>query len=68
LSVVGFSDDDFAQEMSPPLTTVRQPAYEIGKRAAKVVLGRSNGQIKGPGRHEELPVKLIVRQSTREIK
>jgi DNA-binding LacI/PurR family transcriptional regulator len=54
--------------MSPPLTTVRQPAYEIGKRAAKVVLGRSNGQIKGPGRHEELPVKLIVRQSTREIK
>jgi LacI family transcriptional regulator len=68
LSVVGFSDDDFAQEMSPPLTTVRQPAYEIGRRAAEIVLGRSKGQIRGRGRHQELPVKLIVRQSTREIK
>jgi len=67
LSVVGFSDDEFAQEMLPPLTTVRQPAYEIGKRAAEVVLGRSSGQIRGKGRHEELPVNLIVRQSTREI-
>ena len=34
VSVVGFSDDGFAQEMSPPLTTVRQPAYEIGRRWA----------------------------------
>jgi len=68
LSVVGFSDDDFAQEMSPPLTTVRQPAYEIGMRAAKVVLGRSRGQMRGSGKHDELPVKLIVRESTREIK
>jgi len=68
LSVVGFSDDDFAQEMLPPLTTVRQPAYEIGKRAAEIILGRSNGHLRGKGRHHELPVKLIVRESTREIK
>lgn len=65
LSVVGFSDDDFAAEMSPPLTSVRQPAYEIGQRAAEVVLGRSLGHIRDRGRHEELPVKLIVRESSR---
>ncbi len=64
LSVVGFSDDDFACEMSPPLTTVRQPAYEIGRRAAELILGRSMGSIRDRGHHEELPVRLIVRESS----
>jgi len=64
LSVVGFADEDFACEMTPPLTSVRQPAYEIGQRAAEVVLGRSLGQIRDRGRHEELPVTLIVRESS----
>lgn len=68
LSVVGFSDDDFAEEMMPPLTTVHQPAYEIGKRAAEIVLARSGGKIKGKGRHEDLPVELVVRKSTGQIR
>jgi LacI family transcriptional regulator, galactose operon repressor len=68
LSVVGFSDEDFSCEMSPPLTTVRQPAYEIGQRAAEVVLGRSLGRIRDRGRHEELPVKLIARESSQEYR
>lgn len=68
LTVVGFADDDFACEMSPSLTTVRQPAYEIGRRAAEVVLGRSSGRIRDRGRHEELPVSLIVRESSREYR
>jgi LacI family transcriptional regulator len=68
LTVVGFSDDDFALEMSPPLTTVRQPAYEIGRRAAEVVLDRSLGRTREQGRHEELPVILIVRESSQELR
>jgi DNA-binding LacI/PurR family transcriptional regulator len=68
LSVVGFSDDDFASEMMPPLTTVRQPAYEIGRRAAEVILGRSNGKFRDRARHEELPVSLIARESSQEFK
>jgi LacI family transcriptional regulator len=64
LSVVGFSDDDFAGEMSPPLTTVRQPAYEIGQAAAEIVLARSSGRIRGDIQREELPVGLLIRQST----
>jgi LacI family transcriptional regulator len=67
LTVVGFSDDGFATEMEPPLTTVRQPAYEIGRHAAEVVLGRSRGEIRGNGRRDELPVSLIVRESSQEL-
>src|SRR5262249_15388845 len=44
LSVVGYSDDGFAHEMTPPLTTVRQPAYAIGQKAAELVLSRSMGK------------------------
>lgn len=64
LSVIGFSDGDFSAEMAPPLTTVRQPAYEIGRRAAEIVLARSQGRIRDRGHHEELPVKMVIREST----
>jgi LacI family transcriptional regulator len=67
LTVVGFSDDGFAAEMTPPLTTVRQPAYEIGRRAAEVVLGRSEGKFRDRARHEELAVTLVVRGSSQTI-
>ncbi len=45
VSVIGFSDDDFSEEMEPSLTTVRQPSYDIGRKAAELVLGRSQGKL-----------------------
>jgi LacI family transcriptional regulator len=65
ISVVGFSDDGFAADMSPPLTTIRQPSYEIGRRAAEIVLGRSMETIQERRISEKLPVSLVVRESTR---
>jgi DNA-binding LacI/PurR family transcriptional regulator len=38
IAIVGFSDDIRAALISPPLTTVHQPAYEVGKRAAQKLL------------------------------
>jgi LacI family transcriptional regulator len=64
VSVVGFSDDDFAAEMDPPLTTVRQPAYDIGRVAAEVVLARCGERSPQAVADRVLPVSLIVRQST----
>jgi LacI family transcriptional regulator len=65
VSVVGFSDDDFAEEMEPPLTTIRQPSYEIGRSAAGLVLGRSEGTLREPAPSRvTLPVSLIARGST----
>lgn len=37
LSVVGFDDLPFASLLTPRLTTVRQPAHEMGHRAASVL-------------------------------
>ncbi len=38
LSIVGFDDVQTASYMVPALTTIRQPAYEMGHRAAKLLL------------------------------
>ena len=38
ISVAGFDDAFFAEYLWPPLTTVRQPMYEIGKVAMKNIL------------------------------
>ena len=44
IAIVGFSDDIRAALMPIPLTTVRQPAYEVGKRAAQKLLALIEGK------------------------
>jgi len=38
LSVVGFDDQEASYYMDPPLTTVKQPMFEVGRRAAQMLL------------------------------
>ncbi len=38
IAIVGFSDDIRAELLKTPLTTVRQPAYEVGKKAAEKLI------------------------------
>jgi len=63
LSVVGFNDMPFVERFRPPLTTVRIPEYEIGRRAAQLILSRIEQTVQ----HSETilisPV-LVVRGST----
>ena len=44
LSVVGFDDLAFSAYLTPPLSTLRQPAYELGRRAAAAVLDLLGGK------------------------
>jgi LacI family transcriptional regulator len=64
VSVVGFNDMPYADRVSPPLTTVRVPQYDLGRRAAALLLET----IKDPSRRpvtERIPPELVVRDSTR---
>ncbi|MFF5992666.1 LacI family DNA-binding transcriptional regulator [Prauserella flavalba] len=62
LSVASFNDNDFAAFLHPPLTTVRLPIGEIGREAARYLVGRLHGKpVHAPKR---LPVELVVRAST----
>jgi LacI family transcriptional regulator len=65
VSVVGFADLDFAAWMTPPLTTVRQHAREIGLSAAAIILERLDGPNRGtPPRRHRVGTTLICRGST----
>lgn len=68
LSVVGFSDDGFAEVMQPGLTTVQQHPYEVGRKAAELVLGRSMGRVTDTEAQEvRMPVGLVTRASSRAV-
>jgi LacI family transcriptional regulator len=65
ISVIGFNDMHFADKFAPPLTTVRIPHHEMGRRAAEQLLAQIAGAT-GDASPIVLPVELVVRRSTAE--
>jgi LacI family transcriptional regulator len=63
VAIMGFDDIPLAKLISPALTTVEQPKKLLGIRAAELLLDRLNGSAAAVGRSEELPFKLVVRES-----
>ena len=66
VSVTGFDDIPFSRHYKPPLTTVRQPMYEMGEKAAELLLKIIEGKEKINKGIVLLP-KLVVRESTKEL-
>lgn len=66
LSVVGFDDIPAAYMGAVKLTTVRQPQYEMGVEAAKLMLERIKGIPHAPKRII-FDAKLVIRESTKPI-
>ncbi|PSR54325.1 LacI family transcriptional regulator [Adhaeribacter arboris] len=65
LKIISFSSLEIAPLLNPSLSTITQPAYEMGAQAA-ALLFRSieTGSMEGPTEHIILKSKLIKRQST----
>lgn len=62
VSLIGFDDAEWADAVSPPLTVIAQPVYEIGVRAAELLLERVAGQTRRPV-HLRLATTIVERQS-----
>ena len=62
VSVVGFDDLRLSAYTSPPLTTVRQPAFEIAQRATEILIDLTRGKRIRKLRHLLEP-ELVVRRS-----
>jgi GntR family transcriptional regulator of arabinose operon len=62
VKIVGFDDVKYANLVSPPLTTIRQPCIEMGVAALDAMLNRIK-RPKSPAREILLDFKLIARQS-----
>ena len=63
ISVVGFNDMPFAGRFDPPLTTIRLPHYEIGARAAELLI-ELQGETQAPPPQIQLAPELVARSST----
>ena len=79
ISVIGFDDTLIARTTSPPLTTVRQPFREMGRRSVVLVLEQiksdaspvpdeERSEAPGPASEgvmhtDEFPAELVIRQS-----
>jgi DNA-binding LacI/PurR family transcriptional regulator len=66
ISIVGFDDMPFSAYLNPPLTTIRQQAYKRGRTSGKMLVDLLAG--KKTRMYTELPVELIVRNSTDVVK
>lgn len=62
VAIIGFDDLPWADALNPPLTVVRQPAYEVGQAAAELLLKRL-GDPDSPAAWLRLRPRLILRQS-----
>ena len=63
MSVVGYGDVDFAAMLSPTLTSIRQPKYELGRAAAGLLIAETVDPLHRHGDIRFEP-ELIERQST----
>lgn len=62
IAIAGFSDDIRAELMPEPLTTVRQPAYSLGKKSAEKLIRTIENEDE-PIENIELKTQIIVRSS-----
>lgn len=66
ISIIGFDDMPWSISLNPPLTAVRQPGFDMGKKAAEMLYER----IMNPAKKKEnviLKTELMLRKSTARI-
>ncbi|MEM6748662.1 MAG: LacI family DNA-binding transcriptional regulator [Pseudomonadota bacterium] len=66
ISVAGFDDIHFAKYTDPPLTTVSQPAADIGGQAAALLFDAIDNKLIS-NRTIRIPTNLVVRDSVKAI-
>ncbi len=63
--VVGFSNEPFSEVVTPSISTIQQPGFEMGKMAAELLIGQIHSKSKTSEYQTiVMPTKLIIRQSS----
>ncbi len=64
VAVIGFDDSSVSAYLNPGLTTVAQPAREIGRQAAQRLMERIREKTKrAPAKHIYMQTHLVIRES-----
>lgn len=64
--IVGFSNEPFSEVVTPSITTIRQPGFEMGKKAAELLINQIKSSESVGNRFQTLvmPTELIIRESS----
>ena len=65
VDVIGFDDIPFTEVYMPSISSIRQPCFEMGKKAFELLLERINNP-DAPAQEIVLPSELILRDTTRQ--
>jgi LacI family transcriptional regulator len=63
MSITGYDDFQFLDRMNPALTTVMVPKYDMGAKAASILLEMMDGEVR-PSAVVKLKPQLVLRGST----
>ncbi|ANF95681.1 LacI family DNA-binding transcriptional regulator [Paenibacillus bovis] len=66
IQIIGFDDTPLSNLLSPALSTIRQPAYDMGRAAADLLIQLIEGTA-GEQRTIQMPVQFIERATTRSL-
>lgn len=63
IDIICFGDSDAGRYMSPAISVICQPAYELGARAVQVLLEELAGPEGAQEHHVVLPTQLVLRET-----
>ncbi len=68
ISFCGFDTSDILHVITPAITTIAQPMYELGSKSMNLLNKRINGDQRGYPEILKLPTELLIRDSVANIK
>lgn len=65
IAIVGFSNEPFSEVVTPSISTIQQPGFEMGQKAAELIVEQINQKDrKIRFKTLKMPTELIVRESS----
>ncbi len=64
VAVVGFGNDTISELFDPPLTSVQQPGFDMGRKAMELLLQRIDSTTERPAVNEIMNTSLVARKSS----
>lgn len=64
VALVSFDDMDWFDFSQPKISAVAQPAYELGAKAAELLVKRIAGKLSGLPSRKVMPTRLVIRDSS----
>ena len=69
IAVVGFSNEPFSEVVTPSISTIKQPGFEIGQKAAQLLIQQILHEDEEPDyKTIVMPTELIIRESSKRTK